>query len=184
MALIRKDSLEKLKKLRSKIGKDIGDITGKSYANGNIKNGLDKVTTYEDELKKSRKFTKKRLKMYSQFIKMNENKDSLKDIIITIPQSVDENTYLEELKKAENGEILNFKVANFPKTGKGNKCYIVYKGFIRGYMIISNLSEKEFTCTTTNKHYKGKFIERTGKFYKIDPIPMKGFQNFRYYSYN
>ena len=26
----------------------------------------------------------------------------------------------------------------------------------------------------------GKFIQRSGEFFKIEPIPMKGFQGFRY----
>lgn len=43
------------------------------------------------------------------------------------------------------------------------------------------MSEKEFKCTTTGNVWKGKFIERSGKFYEIEPILMKGFQGFRYY---
>lgn len=75
---------------------------------------------------------------------------------------------------------MNFKVAHFPDTGPGQKCFLVHDGFVKGYMIISGLSEKEFSCTTTGKHWKGKFVERTGKFHTIKPIPMKGFQGFRY----
>jgi hypothetical protein len=105
-----------------------------------------------------------------------------RDIIITIPKSISWDNYVKELKKAEDGEIMNFKVNAYPKTCKGCKCYLVYDGYIRGYMIISGLSEKEFTCTTTNKQWKGKFVERTGKFFKLDkPIKMKGFQGFRYF---
>ena len=40
---------------------------------------------------------------------------------------------------------------------------------------------KSFDCTTTGEHWEGKFIQRTGGFHKIDPIPMKGFQGFRYF---
>jgi len=103
------------------------------------------------------------------------------DIIITIPKSIKWNEYEKELIAAENGEVLNFKTNGFPRTNIGSKCYICYNGNVIGYHIISGLSEKEFKCTTTGNIWKGKFIERTGKFYKIDPITMKGFQGFRYF---
>ena len=103
-----------------------------------------------------------------------------RDIMITIPKSILWSDYEKELKKAEEGEIMNFKVSNFPKTSVGSKCYVVHDNQIKGYMIICGLSEKEFDCTTTHKRWNGKFIERTGKFYHIDPKPMKGFQGFRY----
>jgi len=105
-----------------------------------------------------------------------------KDIIITLPKNIKWGDYEKELEKAKNGEIMNFKVSNFPKTKKGNKCYICHDGYIKGYMIIYGLEEKDFICTTTGKHWKGKFIQRTGDFYKINPVPYKGFQGFRYYN--
>lgn len=105
----------------------------------------------------------------------------MKDIIITIPSKTDWEVYKKELTKAANGEVLNFKVFNFPKqSGPGCKCYVVYKGNIIGWMKISRFSEKYFVCTTTGRKLSGKFIERTGKFHKINPIPHKGFQGFRY----
>jgi len=103
------------------------------------------------------------------------------DIIITIPKTINWYDYQNELDAAENGQTINFKVANFPNTDIGNKCYLCYNGKIIGYMIVSGLSEKEFECTTTGKKWKGKFIERTGKFFKIEPILCKGFQGFRYF---
>jgi hypothetical protein len=106
---------------------------------------------------------------------------SARDIIITIPKSIEWSEYQKELAEAERGGILNFKVSQFPNTAKGRKCYLVYDGNILGYMIISGMSEKEFTCTTTGKAWKGKFIERSGKFFPITPIPMRGFQGFRYF---
>jgi len=103
------------------------------------------------------------------------------DIIVTIPKSIKWTDYEKELKKAEEGEIMNFKVSNFPRTGPGCKCYLLHDGFIKGWMKISGMSEKEFTCTTTGKPWKGKFIERTGPFYKMEKeIAMKGFMGFKY----
>ena len=74
---------------------------------------------------------------------------------------------------------MNFKVNGFPKTAVGNKCYVVHNGKLKGYMIISGFSEKNFQCTATGTLWKGKFIERTGKFYPVEEVDMKGFQGFR-----
>lgn len=105
-----------------------------------------------------------------------------KDIVITIPKSITWADYQKELAEVEKGGVINFKVSNFPNTKAGCKCYLCYDGYIRGYMLISGLSEKEFDCTTTGKRWKGKFIERSGKFSPLDTlIPMKGFQGFRYW---
>lgn len=106
----------------------------------------------------------------------------MRDIIVTIPATIKWDEYKKELDRAAKGEILNFKVNHFPKTEKGCKCYILHRGYIRGYMFISGLSTKKFTCTTTGKVWAGKFIERTGKYYPlIRPISMTGFQGFRYF---
>jgi len=105
-----------------------------------------------------------------------------KDIIITIPKTISWNDYEKELKQAENGFEMNFKVSNFPKDTKiGNRCYLLHDGNILGWMTISGFEEKDFTCQTTGKEWKGKFIKRTGKFNTINPIPMKGFQGWRYF---
>lgn len=107
---------------------------------------------------------------------------SNRDIMITIPKDIKWEQYQKELDKAKQGEILNYKVNHFPQTAKGNKCYIVYNGNIIGYMIICGLSTKKFKCSTTGREWSGKFIERSGDFYEIEPIPMKGFQGFRYFN--
>jgi hypothetical protein len=106
------------------------------------------------------------------------------DIIITLPSNITWKDYERELNDVKNGKsVLNFKVNNFPKLSKvGDKCYLNYKGNIIGWMYITGLSEKEFTCSITGKKWDGKFIERSGPFYSIDPIPMKGFRGFRYFN--
>ena len=118
--------------------------------------------------------------------KINETQtNNNMDIIITIPKGTSWDDYKKELVAAENGEIMNFKVTNFPtKASVGSKCYVVYDGKVMGYMLISGMSEKSFVCSTTGKHWDGKFIERSGKFYPTDPVEMPGFRGFRYYSSN
>lgn len=106
-----------------------------------------------------------------------------KDIIITIPKTVSWEEYEKELKDVEEkGMVINFKVAHFPKSKVGNKCYIVYDGNIVGWMTITGFEEKEFECETTGKIWKGKFIQRGGKFNRINPIPQKGFQGYKYFN--
>lgn len=109
--------------------------------------------------------------------------ETFKDIIVTLPKNIEWSDYTKELDAVRNGnEIMNFKVNAFPKTKIGNKCYVLHNGAIRGWMKIVGLSEKDFECTTTGKKWRGKFIERSGEFHYIEPIPMKGFQGFRYFN--
>ena len=105
-----------------------------------------------------------------------------KNIVVTVPKSIKWEDYEKELDAVKDyKQVMNFKVSNFPKVEKGSKCYIVHNGEVKGWMEIVGTSEKEFDCSTTGKKWKGKFIERSGPFHKIDPIPMKGFQGFRYF---
>ena len=111
-----------------------------------------------------------------------KNKRSL---IVTLPSTTDWGDYEKELRKAANYKyVLNFKVHNFPKgIHKGDKCYVVHNGFVKGWMEIVGFSEQPFVCTTTNRKWDGKFIQRSGPFHYLDTkIPMKGFQGFRYFN--
>lgn len=115
---------------------------------------------------------------------LNEILKKKRSLIVTIPSSIEWKEYEKELRKVANYKhVLNFKVHNFP-TGvhKGDKCYIVYNDFVKGWMEIVGFEEKEFTCSTTHKKWKGKFIERSGPFHYLqETIPYKGFQGFRYF---
>jgi hypothetical protein len=118
----------------------------------------------------------------NKFVDIFEDFTKGKDILITIPSTIEWSDYQKELDQVKNGDVvMNFKVGNLPtKTFKGNRCYLVYNGNIIGWMTIVGFSEKEFNCGSTGKSWKGKFIERSGEFHKIIPIPYKGFQGFRY----
>jgi predicted RNA-binding protein with PUA-like domain len=110
-----------------------------------------------------------------------------RSIIVTLPSDVSWEEYEKELERVKDyHEVMNFKVYNFPKGIKrGDKCYIVHKGYVKGWMKITGFSEKRFQCTTTGKEYYGKFIERSGPFHYIeDVIPIRGFQGFRYFNIN
>jgi len=88
-------------------------------------------------------------------------------IAVTVPKSIKWSDYEKELFAACSDQTLNYKVKHFPEClipGK-SKCFIVHEGLVKGFMHVSGLSEKQFTCTTTGKQWHGKFIERTGRFY-------------------
>ena len=102
-------------------------------------------------------------------------------IMITIPSTVTWKQFAEELRRAAEGEHLNYQVQAFPlHANVGDRCYICYRGYLRGWHEIVAFSEKAFTCTTTGKEYAGKFIERTGKLQTDGKILMAGFRGFRY----
>lgn len=104
------------------------------------------------------------------------------DILITIPKRIPWSEYQKELDAvADWSQVMNFKVNNFPtQTNIGDKCYVVYDGYIIGYQKIVGMVEHSFTCSTTGKKYSGKFIQRSGPFHKITPKPCKGFQGYKY----
>lgn len=109
------------------------------------------------------------------------------DIIITLPKDTKWEDYQKELDKVvHENEMMSFKIPTIPKKANvGDKCYLCYNGFVVGYMIICGFSNKKFICSTTGNEYRGNFVERTGKFYKLDQkIPYKGFQGYRYYQPN
>ena len=114
--------------------------------------------------------------------KINENKA----LLITLPSSIKWEDYEKELKAVEDeSHVMNFKVPFLPKNTDGiERVYLVHNGYIVGWQKFVGTSDKPFKCTTTNKNWEGKFIQRTGEFHKIDPIQYKGFQGFRYYNYN
>lgn len=110
-----------------------------------------------------------------------------KSLIITLPSATKWSDYEKELRKVANYQnVLNFKVHNFPKgIHKGDKCYIVHNGLVKGWMEIVGFSEQPFICTTTKKKWDGKFIQRSGPFHYLqEKIPYKGFQGFRYFDLN
>lgn len=110
-----------------------------------------------------------------------------KSLIITLPSTTKWSDYEKELRKVANYQnVLNFKVHNFPKgIHKGDKCYIVHNGLVKGWMEIVGFSEQPFICTTTKKKWDGKFIQRSGPFHYLqEKIPYKGFQGFRYFDLN
>ncbi|UVX33258.1 MAG: protein of unknown function (DUF1489) [Bacteriophage sp.] len=106
-------------------------------------------------------------------------------IVVTLPSSEQWEDYQKEMDAVKDySQVMNFKVPFFPKgINKGDKCYIVHDGKVKGWMEVVGMEEKEFTCSTTGRKWMGKFIMRSGPFHPLErEIPMKGFQGFRYFN--
>lgn len=127
----------------------------------------------------------------------------MNDIILTWPRDRPLQSYLDELVKAENdGLVINFRVAHPPRDAivSGNqvsvsfrgvqrlpKCYMVHDGYVRGYLEVLEVAYKgsgivHDTQGDPNRYPAGWYIVRHPKWHPIDPVPMRGFQGFRYAS--
>lgn len=111
-----------------------------------------------------------------------ETLNNSRALLITLPSSLSWEDYEKELKAVENEtQVMNFKVPFIPKHTEGiERVYLVYKGNIVGWQKFVGTSDRPFKCTTTYKNWNGKFLQRTGPFHKIKPVPYKGFRGFRY----
>lgn len=108
----------------------------------------------------------------------------MKSWVITIPRTVDWESYKKELAEvADSSSVMNYRTRYFPKEMKvGDRCYIVWNGRVRGWMAIVGMVDavKEWTCTTTYTRWPaGKYIQRSGKFHPSDGPEMTGFRGIR-----
>lgn len=107
------------------------------------------------------------------------------DWVITVPQTVEWNSYLRELKDAAERDLtLNFRVPFIPKALKaGDRCFVVYKGFVQGWLeVIGWVTYPEsWKCSTTGRQWAaGKYVQRKAPLHLLkEPIPMRGFQGIR-----
>lgn len=121
------------------------------------------------------------------------------DIIVTTPKSEMVNAQREAADCLKAGSGQYFRVfrrsGSFPVfVGVGSRVYYVEDGFIRGFAIVASLGRgmrdtwgrrEGFTCATTGRFYPcdsggGVVFMNADSWQWIEPVPMKGFQNFRY----
>jgi len=112
----------------------------------------------------------------------------MKNIIVTTPKSEMQNAAKEAKKCIEDGAGYYFRsVSKMPKDiviGE-SKIYYIEDGYIRGYGVIIGISNGNGQkCSVGDKTWKGPyFIWMPACTWKwIKPIPMKGFQGFRYFN--
>ena len=105
------------------------------------------------------------------------------DWVITIPKTIEWSDYEKELKAVlSGGSVLNYRVPFRPKVMVGDRCYVVWRGRVRGWMYIVGVVNDKigFTCETTGKFWPpGWYVQRMGTFYEMDGPAMKGFRGIR-----
>jgi len=104
------------------------------------------------------------------------------DLVVTLPQKIEWADYQVELDAVADWKgVLRYRVARLPPVVPYDRCFIVWRGAVRGWM--SMLTAKwcaGFQCSITDKWWPaGNYIMRTGPFHQIEPIPMRGFPGWR-----
>jgi hypothetical protein len=113
-----------------------------------------------------------------------------KDIVVTTPKSEMKNAEKEAKYCIESGDGYYFRT--FKKRPKGleigSKIFYIEDGYVRGFGEVGGVARGEMECEATDRVY-GSFNDQrichaimpacTWKW--IKPIPMKGFQGFRYF---
>lgn len=109
-----------------------------------------------------------------------------KDIIVTWPKSRPLASYLTELRKAkESNQVINFRVHRLPKIPLGSRCYRVHNGNVHGYTNIIDFKYRSIDVVsdpvTGGFWPEGNYIVCDPEWHSIDPIPMAGFQGWKYF---
>lgn len=109
------------------------------------------------------------------------------DIIVTTPKKLSKQAAqeAEDCKKAGRSYYFRrFAVGRAPKVEKGDRVFYVEDGHVRGFCLVDSVIpiEGAVLCETTCRKYgPGVFVYMDAKSWKwIRPIPMRGFQGFRY----
>lgn len=110
----------------------------------------------------------------------------MRDIVVTTPKRMAEVAAREARDCIEGGGGYYFRTfANQPKDlAPGSRVFYVEDGYVRGYAVVSEIREGEMECGTTGQEWLGGHhaILPAASWKWIEPIPMKGFQGFRYCS--
>ena len=111
------------------------------------------------------------------------------DIVVTTPKFEIENARKEaEWTKKQGGGpgVLYFRKLNRAPSGLkvGDRIFYVEGGFVRGFCKVSKIGEQQVLfCEVTGREFRGACIVymRADSWKWILPIPIKGFQGFRYF---
>lgn len=105
------------------------------------------------------------------------------DIVVTLPAKVEWADYRKELAAVADGkQEMLFRVPTMPNVSPGDRCYVVHRGAVVGWMKIVSTRRGPFTCTTTGKSWsEGCYVARSGPWHPAGGrVEMPGFQGFRY----
>lgn len=107
------------------------------------------------------------------------------DIIVTTPKKEMENAALEAKTVKEEGHGYYFRsLSSWPKKlNASSRIFYVEDGYVRGFCPIKSVECGGKICELTNRNWIGavSIIMDAQKWQWIKPIPMKGFQGWRYY---
>ena len=109
------------------------------------------------------------------------------NIIVTTPKKEIENAAKEAgfVIKNKGGFYFRRLATNPTKLEVGDKVFYVEDGYIRGFALVFNIEYKDCEiCDVTDRIYDaGWYVEMNAATWKwINPIPMKGFQGWRYFN--
>jgi hypothetical protein len=106
------------------------------------------------------------------------------DIAVTWPKTRPLGSYYAELENARRDRLdINFRIPMCPRQ-RPERCYMVYDGQVRCWTAIKDILWRGTLTVrdpiTGNFWPPGYYIVRSPRYHEIQPVPMKGFQGFRY----
>lgn len=106
------------------------------------------------------------------------------DIIVTTPKSQMQNAAreAEDVKRAGGGMYFR-RFGTRPNVERGDRLFYVEDGYVRGFAVVEEVRrDDEMICETTGAVWPaGWYVFMPAESWKwIRPIPMKGFQNYRF----
>lgn len=124
-----------------------------------------------------------------------------RDVVVTWPKTRPLESYLMELGRAvKRGLQINYRVARPPRWEdahedhgwigwdygvKHPRCFMVYNGFVRGWCRIDGvcwrMEGRVLDPATGSFMRAGWYIVRDPEWHSIEPIPMRGFQGWRWF---
>jgi len=112
------------------------------------------------------------------------------DIIVTTPKSERANAVREASACIADGGgryFRRFPGLSLPRTGVRDRVYYVEDGYIRGFGVVTDMAHdgNGRLCSSTGRWWpKGLYLFMDAQSWTwIRPIPMRGFQGFRYAHY-
>ena len=115
----------------------------------------------------------------------------MRDLIVTTPKREMANAAAEAewAKQQGGGPSIHYfrRIPTVPRdAGPGSKVYYVENGYIRGYAVLLGIDDGSGignTCEVTGRDWSGNWqlVMRADSWKWIKPIPMRGFQGWRYF---
>ena len=110
----------------------------------------------------------------------------MRNFVVTTPKSEMLNAAREAEACRQAGGGFYFRVfRNCRPDGldRGSKIFYVEDGYVRGFAVISDITRRNFTCEVTGQPsgFGWYAIMPADSWRWIKPIPMKGFQGWRYW---